>query len=741
MNHETSPYGRLEDDVQGSPKRKKVRAKYAPKACVSCRRSKLKCSGENPCGRCSDNGKRCFYSEDQTAAEALQHLSRPTPVQQPSALNPHANANAHTHTHASSNGNGNGIAIPRRSIIPRHESMGRRTSDASVPGNSLEARMARMEGMMEVLIQERGIGSTPRGSIEREEAFIDGFHGDTALHPPIEAFSANLAAVRQQLGFPPESPELRTRQSISAVSPSSSTESMSNIRVGSRTLSFPNPSDYQKYIDYFFSSVTTFYPCVNEAEFRARGESMLATRVIDASDISFLALNYIVFSCSDILVDTTHLGTISRPPGWQWFQLADQLVGKRKVSGRGDLYLIQFLIWEALYLVCADKPNAAYNVIGIACRLSFQFGLHQQSCWGNCTPLQIHMRQRIFWTIYFADRRISLSCGRPYGIRDLDIDVDQPSWIYDRDIQLDQPLPPRDLIRSANLYLSCMIQWGKLCGDVWDRMFAAAATQGMDGESTAILDAKIKHWTEVCLPAIPLLPKDHTPEIRHQRQHTLVYTRLNHLRLLLRRRTMISLRYDGSTGRLCGDLAISNVQLIKAHSTDAKGPSSFRYHMTASLGGSILILATLLVRDLVSIGLQDQQTAYAESFRDALAILQDLSIYLQAARRVIDDFRDIVNVVTTILNQGVSIGPEGEKTTNTFPANIDDLFPYGALDFAQQASTGQSDTGRGGATGSGNGNAGAQWTSSMESATAASLDSWDFELQPTSVGGYGVPWI
>lgn len=289
-----------------------------------------------------------------------------------------------------------------------------------------------------------------------------------------------------------------------------------------------------------------------------------------------------------------------------------------------------------------------------------------------------------------------------------------------------------------------MIQWGKLIGDVWDRMFAAAATatQGIDSESTAILDAKIKHWTEVYLPAIPLRPRDgQTPETRHQRQHTLVYTRLNHLRLLLRRRMMISLRYDGSTGRLCGDLAIANTQLIKSHAADAKSPSSFRYHMVASLGGSILILATLLVRDLASIGLQDQQSAYAESFRDALAILQDLSIYLQAARRVIDDFRDIVNVVTTILHQQQVAAQnhgqeEGLQTGSLFPANIDDLFPYGALDFAQQAGSVISETGRG--AGGGGGDAHGQWTGSGQE---MGVDSWDFELHPNSVGGYGVPWI
>lgn len=81
----------------------------------------------------------------------------------------------------------------------------------------------------------------------------------------------------------------------------------------------------------------------------------------------------------------------------------------------------------------ADKPNAAYNAIGIACRLCFQLGLHQQSCWSpDCTAYGAHMRQRLFWTVYFVDRRISLSCGRPYDMHDLDIDVKMPVWISDK---------------------------------------------------------------------------------------------------------------------------------------------------------------------------------------------------------------------------------------------------------------------------------------------------------------------
>ncbi|KAF2472467.1 uncharacterized protein BDR25DRAFT_302638 [Lindgomyces ingoldianus] len=722
MNDQTSSTARIEDDTPPSPKRKKVRAKYAPKACVSCRRSKLKCSGENPCSRCVDGNRRCFYSEDQTAAEALQNLSRPTPVQPPINLN----------------GNGNGVQ--RRSILPRNESMERRASDASLGGISMEARMARIEGMMEALIQERGgSGVSTRGSMEREDMAGDGFQSDAAFHAPMETFSANLASVRQQLGFMQEMPtytETRSRPSVSAASPSGNTESLSSVRVGLRCLAFPSPADFQKYIDFFFADINLCLPCVNEAEFRARSEKMLISRIIHNSDISFLALNYIIFACSDVLVDTAPSSVNGKPAGWKWFQTADELVGKRKFCGRGDLSLIQFLVYEAFYLIHADKPNAAYNVIGLACRLCFQFGLHQQSCWGNCSPYAVHVRQLIFWTVYFTDRRIALSCGRPYGIRDLDIDVEQPSWIYDKELYPDQPLPEPNVSRSSNMYLTCMVSWAKLAGDVWDQVFApGAARRGVDGENAAVLDARIKHWTEAVLPTIPLLPTDQPPEVRHLRQHVLVHTRLNHLRLLLRRRTMVRLKYDGSTGRLCGDLAIDIVQRIKAHTPEAKAPSSFRFHMTASLGSAILILATLLVRDLASIGLQDKQSAYADSFRDGVSILHDIAIYLQAARRVADDLKDIVHVVTAVLSQ--QQGQDGVITQNVIPLNIDDLFPYSTLDFAQQGGWGEYHGSLGMAGWNGTGGTGA--AGGMDN-QMTNLDSWDFELQPHS-GGHGVPWI
>jgi hypothetical protein len=255
-----------------------------------------------------------------------------------------------------------------------------------------------------------------------------------------------------------------------------------------------------------------------------------------------------------------------------------------------------------------------------------------------------------------------------------------------------------------------MISWAKFVGDVWDQVLSTSATrQGIDVENAIILDARIKHWTENVLPTFPLLPPDRGPEVRHLRQRTVALTRFNHLRMILRKKAMLSLKYDGNTGRLCGDLAIDTVERVKAHAPEAKIPSSFRHQMTASLGGAILILSTLLVRDLPSLGLQDKGAAYAESFRDAVGVLQDLAMYLQVARRVADDFKDVIHVVTAILNGG---------PPDMMPATFEHIFPYQLLDFAeQQGSVPDSTT----------------WT-------GAENDSWDFEIQP-STGGYGVPWV
>ncbi|KAF1922590.1 uncharacterized protein M421DRAFT_352781 [Didymella exigua CBS 183.55] len=315
MNDQPPPLDRNDGYRSNSPKRKKARQKYAPKACVSCRRSKLKCSGDNPCQRCRDNGKRCFFSEDQTAAEALQNLSRPSIPQRTSTSTPISS----------------GIGLARRTIIPRHQNNERRASDATALGLSMEARMCRIESMMEALLQERTMHTTPSAGLLRENGI------DIALSTSIaDSVSPGQAFLSQP------SQAIRSQDPID---PLLDTDT-ANVRVGNRNLVFPDPAIYQIYTDTFFHDIHCYYPCVDEQNFRSRSQNMLAVPEVHPDDVCFLALNYITFAFHAVSNETTAPGYESKPPGWHWLQIADEVVGKRQLVGRGDIHLAQFLLFK-----------------------------------------------------------------------------------------------------------------------------------------------------------------------------------------------------------------------------------------------------------------------------------------------------------------------------------------------------------------------------------------------------------
>jgi hypothetical protein len=268
------------------------------------------------------------------------------------------------------------------------------------------------------------------------------------------------------------------------------------------------------------------------------------------------------------------------------------------------------------------------------------------------------------------------------------------------------------------MFLNSMACWGRLSADSWDGLFDAAVIKsGFNSENAHILDAQIQHWTDVILPSISLLPPDQPPEVTQLRQHATVHTRLSLLRLYIFRQFMSSLKYDGERGRICGDLAVDLVQRVREHSVETSPLHSFRFHMVTTLGNALLILSTLCVRDLASIGLQDSWKVYAESFVEALETIRNFSQHTNVARRILGDFGDIVPVVLKVLDQQQN----GQSfPQHLVPMNIRDLFPYSSLDFAQQP-----------------GGAGAF---SIDLDRTQDLDTWDFNMCERE-GKYGVPWI
>lgn len=64
-------------------------------------------------------------------------------------------------------------------------------------------------------------------------------------------------------------------------------------------------------------------------------------------------------------------------------------------------------------------------------RTCVDLGLHREAHYADLPPFEGQLRRRLFWSIYFLERVIAVSLGRPYSIADRDIDADLPLEIDD----------------------------------------------------------------------------------------------------------------------------------------------------------------------------------------------------------------------------------------------------------------------------------------------------------------------
>lgn len=75
-----------------------------------------------------------------------------------------------------------------------------------------------------------------------------------------------------------------------------------------------------------------------------------------------------------------------------------------------------------------------WYMIGLAMRTAIDLGLHRKVNENNLDPFTTQMRRRLFWTVYYLERVVSMSLGRPFSISDRHIDLDLPLEVDD-DIQ------------------------------------------------------------------------------------------------------------------------------------------------------------------------------------------------------------------------------------------------------------------------------------------------------------------
>ncbi|PCG99426.1 Transcription factor [Penicillium occitanis (nom. inval.)] len=92
---------------------------------------------------------------------------------------------------------------------------------------------------------------------------------------------------------------------------------------------------------------------------------------------------------------------------------------------------IEAMLLLVIYHLRSATSHGLWYMIGLAMRTCIDLGLHRKSSATQLDPYKVQLRRRLFWTVYYLERAIALSLGRPVSISDRHIDIDLPLDVDD----------------------------------------------------------------------------------------------------------------------------------------------------------------------------------------------------------------------------------------------------------------------------------------------------------------------
>ncbi|KAJ6166741.1 hypothetical protein N7470_002188 [Penicillium chermesinum] len=249
----------------------------------------------------------------------------------------------------------------------------------------------------------------------------------------------------------------------------------------------------RRMVETYLAKVNPFLPCLNVTRMRSDVEAMLAGKLPRKESRQVGAAADLMTAV--MMAMTEDAACITRPgwiPGWTEYDRAERLLRDGSHSDRETLGTVQCFILKALYLICIDKFNLAYDTMGTVARLCYQLELHDEKRWRNQSSFEIHLRQRILWTAFFLDSHISQYCNAPYLLRFSDVDVPIPRHIDDKKLQPDSDLLPEEDSNAPIVNLDTCSQYARLYSEIWDRVLTVNASRRCSPETAAAIERQIK---------------------------------------------------------------------------------------------------------------------------------------------------------------------------------------------------------------------------------------------------------
>ncbi|KAH6981645.1 hypothetical protein BKA56DRAFT_719715, partial [Ilyonectria sp. MPI-CAGE-AT-0026] len=354
-------------------------------SCETCRRRKVKCSGNRPCQNCSRQGLDCRfgntgrrgYSEAYVQGLLAKIKQQEEKLQDIVPLNDTHDAN-HSTTHDKSIEHDVIDAAGASQSGHDEQSLSPLTDLASGP--AFESRVRSI--LLDHTTNTRDSGVSP-GSL----TFISaGFH-DTSPN----GWRNSLELVKGV-----SAPPLLSKQ------------------------------ESYRLFDVFISLMGINQHFIDPRNF---SDSMIllyqsdATRERQKQTIWFT--EYLLVMSMGMLIGSPSNGS-GNPPGNAYFAEALGRLPPLHQLGSQGIIAVEILCLASLYLQWCDRKHDAYVYIGTAVRLAIGLGCSIPYDEQQGLPSEICHRSRVWWTAYMLDRRLSAALGLPTGADDRQLRADLP---------------------------------------------------------------------------------------------------------------------------------------------------------------------------------------------------------------------------------------------------------------------------------------------------------------------------
>lgn len=184
----------------------------------------------------------------------------------------------------------------------------------------------------------------------------------------------------------------------------------------------PNRQIADIMIDAYFKLFHLNYPIIHEPTFRAQFSEIIPRPHGDP----WLVLAYVVAAIgvwsSAKTSDNLDLTLFAQARSILSFNFLEL----------GNLTLVQALTLTSNYQQKRDRPNSAYNFLGLAVRMAMGLGLHKEFQGWNISPLNMEIRRRVWWSLCVFDCGATITFSRPLTWPFDGVEVSLPRNVHDR---------------------------------------------------------------------------------------------------------------------------------------------------------------------------------------------------------------------------------------------------------------------------------------------------------------------